>query len=218
MSLFGTVVNGQKTDAENAACPQDAAPETCSKPVVPYEPIISAWDKLLYPAKYTEGGLEVYTCGNNDCTSVAKRTMPFSEWGGVEAMVNMALFGSTDANDVSSWSSDSLIGAYHYHVPISAGTLSANASRMVSILPFPVITMLNEVQYINGAPDMIGNILARSLPDYFAYQIGVEMLSIGQGAFSGQTKTEMPASYRANLTEKARALANLREKSSESTP
>jgi len=214
MSLFGTVVNGQKTDAETAACPQDAAPEACVKPVTPYEPLITTWDKLFYPRKYTQSGVEVYTCLNDDCTKIGTRTISLANWGGIQYIINIALFGSENEDDLTSWTNNSLIGSYYSRTPLETNTISPASAGLVAGLPFPIMTMLNEVQYIKGAPEMIGHILARTLPDYFAYQMAVEMLSIGQGAFSAQTKTEMPSSYRANLTDKARLLAGLREKTS----
>jgi conjugative transfer pilus assembly protein TraH len=212
MSLFGTVVNKPKSSMDAGSCPTDAAPESCDMPVIPYESIIPAWDKLFDPMRYGPAdGTQVYTCNNDDCTDVGRRSISISEWAGVSAAVNLALFGTQDATDRTSWTSDSLIGAYANHVPVGSGTLSTRAKQLVNIVPFPVITMLNEVQYINGAPEMIGNILAQSLPDFFSYQMGVELLGIGQNAFSGQTKTEMPSSYRATLTEKARALSGMRK-------
>lgn len=207
MGLYGVVIlNPEKSPAEQ--CAPGTSPERCSKEPEIFAPTITKWDNLLYPKKYHEAGVPVISCANSDCRKTTTTTIAPAVWGGVTDAVNIGLFGSASGGPTVT--SDSIVGAYvHKTAP---NNLNTYAKAIVGMVPMPILSMMQEIQDIPGAPMTLGYQLAEILPQYFAYQMALELQGIGANVFSGQTKTEMPASYEENLKQKSAELNMLRPK------
>ena len=129
--------------------------------------------------------------------------MPLSEWGGVQDIVNIALFGTVDIHNVSTYTPDSLIGSFILKRPIgqNGANLSVRARQMADIIPMPIILMLMELQKTPGAAKTLGLQLSLQLPKYFEYIIALELLNIASNTFSNQTEVEMPEHFRTQLSD-----------------
>lgn len=203
MGLYGVAVFNP--DPKGESCPAGTPPERCVKLVEKKEPTITTWDNLMYPRKHHENGVPAWTCGGSECRDLTGTFIPLSTWGGVEDAVNVALFGSPLMPlSPQMTTPDSLVGSF-VHKSTSA-TLSPSAMRIAKIIPMPVLSMLTEVQHIEGAAMTLGMHLSDALPRYFAYQMALEMQGIGANVFSGQTAKDMPTEFRTNLMQKAQNL------------
>lgn len=211
MGLFGTTVNRSADAGES--CGAGVNPEGCDQPVQTYPSKIANWDQLLKASRFSPGGVGIYSCLNEDaeCTKIdSSRKLPISEWGGVEDIVNQALFGTTKPEVRSSWTDNSIVGSFANKRPLTAGSLDARSQAILDLTPFPLLHFLLEAQKIPGAPEQIGMIVAQFLPDYFGYMLGIELLTIGKSAFTEQTKAMMPEGYAAELKLKEDALMRMR--------
>lgn len=215
MGLFGTVVIA-KDQATGAACPSGTPAERCDQPPETRGASIAEWDQLFKPAKDGAGaGVKVWTCANADCTSINSGTIPIASWSGVDGFINMGLFGTLDPTVPSSYTANSLVGAFIHRAPINNTTMNPQARALMSISPVPILSALMEVQKIKGGPELLGLQIAAMLPDFISYQLGVELMTIGHNVFSAQTATTMPESYARNLQMKAQSLAKMRPKNSD---
>lgn len=208
MSLFGTLVLPEPDP--NAKCDATASPQTCDKPPQ-YKESILTWAQILRTRTTSPNGLDVYTCANEQCTRINTRQMSLSEWGGVEDIVNTALFGTTDVENRGSWTDNSIIGSFALKRPLGASnTLDARSKIILDMMPFPLLRMLFEAQKIPGAPEQIGIIVAKYLPSYFEYVMAIELMKIGKSAFVEQTEASMPDNYKEQLLLKEKDLYSMR--------
>lgn len=207
MGLFGTNVMRAKDDG--AKCDDGASDIGCDLPSLPFTKTITVWDQVFNPRGTTAGGLQVYECLNetDGCDKIQPRTIPYSEWGGVQDTINNALYGTTTPESRSTWTDNSIIGSFANKRPLGNGNqLDARSQQILNLSPFPIMPYLLEVQKIPGAAEQIGVILGQFLPRYFSYQLGIELLSTGNAAFNAQTKANMPESYANELNSKAQML------------
>lgn len=203
MGLYGVAIFNP--DPKGESCPPGTPAERCVKLVEKKEPTITTWDNLMYPRKHHENGVPVFQCGGADCRDVTASNISLATWGGVEDAVNIALFGNPSLPLTGEMTTpDSLVGSFVHKS--SSATLSASAKRIANIIPMPILSMLTEVQHIDGAAMTLGMHLSDALPRYFAYQLAVEMQGIGANVFSGQTAKDMPTEFRVNLSQKAQNL------------
>ncbi len=215
MGLFGTVVIAKDKNSA-VSCPAGTPAERCDQPPETRGASIAEWDQLFKPAKDGAGaGVKVWTCASADCTSINSGTIPIASWSGVDGFINLGLFGTLDPTVPSSYTSNSLVGAFIHRVPLSNATINPQARALLRISPVPIVSALMEVQKIKGGPELLGLQIAAMLPDFVSYQLGVEMMTIGHNVFSAQTATTMPESYARNLQMKAQSLAKMRPKNTD---
>ena len=208
MSLFGTVVLPEPDP--NAKCDPTASPQTCDKPPQ-YKESILTWPQVLRTRAVSKNGLDVYSCGNQSCTAITTRQMSLSEWGGVEDIVNIALFGTTEPENRSNWTENSIIGSFALKRPLGASnTLDSRSQMILNMMPFPLLRLLLEAQKIPGAPEQIGIIVSKYLPSYFEYIMAIELMKIGKSAFLEQTEASMPDNYKEQLLLKEQDLMTMR--------
>lgn len=209
MSLFGTIV--VSSPDPGAQC-GDADPQRCDMPTLQFYPVVS-WEQIFKPRANTPNGIELWACQNESqgCTKLKTEVLPLVQWGGIEDNINIALFGSTTPENRSTWLPNSLIGSYALKQPLGSGNnLDARSKRLIDLIPLPIVNMLNETQRIGGAAEDMGLMLSRMLPDYFAYQLGQEILQLGRNTFTAQSKVPMPDFYRAALEAEAQKLMKYR--------
>lgn len=214
MSLYGTTIVAPPPKS-GQACPAGSSPERCDQLPEKYGPTIYQWDQLFYPRKHSETGVKILSCFNAQCSTVGASELSLAAWGGVEEFVNIALFGVTEPSDESSYTADSLIGAFVHKTAGSSTSFSPKARALERVIPFPLVHALLELQKIKGAPATLGKQVATMLPKYFAYQMAVEFMSIGKNAFSGQTTVNMPVEYSDQMTDKSNQLIAMRPKEHE---
>lgn len=208
MGLYGVVIINPETNTPSN-CSGTTPPERCVKEPETFEPTITRWDNLMYPARFDPDGVMVRSCGGSDCRSVPPARLPLATWGGVTEIINRALFGTSDIpTSKADVSPDSVVGMFVHKS--GEGALSASARSLISVAPLPIINLMMETQDIEGASMTLGIQLAEVLPQYLAYKMAVEFQGIGANVFSGQTKKDMPALYERNLKEKARQLDTLK--------
>lgn len=208
MSLFGTLVLTEPDP--NVQCDATASPQTCDKPPQ-YKESILTWPQVLRTRQVAADGMDVYTCADQNCTRVNTRQMPLSEWGGVEDIVNLAMFGTTEPENRGSWTSTSIIGSFALKRPLDASNSLDTRSRMIlELMPFPLLRMLLEAQKIPGAPEQIGIIVSKYLPSYFEYVLAIELMRIAKTAFLEQTEASMPDNYKDQLLLKEKEIYSMR--------
>lgn len=212
-SVFGTIIMEGVPEGADTCAPGTAA-ERCEVPPRELASTVQHWDKLLRPRIASPNGVAIWKCINysDGCTKVRTGTMTLNEWGGVDDVVNLALFGTTTPTNPASYTSDSLIGAFMNKRPINDGgsNLSARARQMIGIIPMPIVLMLMELQKTPGAIQLLGQNLAQQLPKYFEYTLGLEILNIAGNTFTNQTEVDMPATYRAALERMTAQLSAMR--------
>ena len=201
-SVFGTMIVRGKEEGDGD-CSAGTSAERCDNKPVNIRSSISKWEKLLKARTHSPDGTSMVRCINADCTKTETRTVPLSEWGGVQDIVNIALFGTVDIHNASSYTPDSLIGSFILKRPIgqNGGNLSVRARQMADIIPMPIILMLMELQKTPGAAKTLGLQLSLQLPKYFEYIIALELLNIASNTFSNQTEVEMPEHFRTQLSD-----------------
>ena len=214
MSLYGTTIVAPPTNT-GQPCPAGVSPERCDQLPEKYGPTIYQWDQLFSPKKHSDSGVKILGCLDSECSKVKATELSLSAWGGVEEFVNLALFGVTEPGDESTYTTDSLIGAFVHKTAVTKTSLSPKARALERVIPFPLVHALLELQKIKGAPATLGQQVAKMLPKYFSYQLAVEFMSIGKNAFSGQTVTNMPDDYAKEMADKSSQLIGIRPKESE---
>lgn len=206
MGLYGVVIyNPDKTQA----CPAGAAAESCVQDIEIKPPTITTWDNLMFPRKHSQDGVKVWQCAGSDCRNVVTSNIPFNSWGGAEEAVNLGLFGTSELPVTrAQMSADSLVGAVLQKTDPS--NLSQHARIIMKIVPMPILNLLMEAQSVPGAPEALGYQLADILPQFFAYQLALELHTIGSNVFATDTKKTMPGQYAEALRAKARDLMAIR--------
>lgn len=211
-ALFGTTI--YPTTQSGETCGSGVNAERCENPPRLYGPTIATWDQLFKPRQHSQNGLTVWQCAssNSECTEISAVSVSLAQWGGVEDAINVALFGVADSANRSAWTSTSLVGSFVHKNPITdnGSNLNAQARNLLSTLPFPLLTMLMEVQHIPGAAETLGILVSKHLPDYYAYQLGVDLMGVAQSTFTGQVKAEAPEHFREEINRKGLMLNNLR--------
>lgn len=209
MGLYGVSIFNP--DRSGQACPAGTPAERCVKEVERFAPTITTWDNLLYPRKHDEQGTMVLTCAGSDCRSVSPQRLPLSSWGGVTDAVNMGLFGTVDLPATPAETTpDSIVGTFVHKN--GGAILNSQAQALTRIITAPILSMMMEVQNMDGAALLLGYQFAEVLPQYLAYKMAIELQGIGANVFSGQTKTDMPDNYAVNLKLKAEGLNAIRPK------
>ena len=138
---------------------------------------------------------------NEGCTRVVPSKMTLAEWGGVEDIVNLALFGTTEAYNAAAYTSDSLIGSFIHKQAINenGSNLSVRARQMIAVIPMPILLMLMELQKTPGAAQTLGLVLSQQLPKYFEYIIAMELLNIAANTFTNQTEVDTPEDFKKQI-------------------
>lgn len=218
MGLFGTQIIGVDP-ANGQLCDASVPKERCNFPPRDIGPTITDWDQLFRPAQDgSSPGVKVLRCADTACITVTDGILPISAWSGVDGFIRMGLFGTTDSNASSStYTPDSIIGAFVHKTPLTNETASPQARAIISIAPVPILNALMKVQKIPNGPELFGLQLAEMLPDFVAYKLGLDILTIGNNVFSGQTGPNMPADYERNLILKSQSLTKMRPKGTELT-
>lgn len=219
MGLFGTVIvlpDANSDDGQHAqanACGAGVTDERCDRPAEIIGPTIPNWETLFFPRKYGQdsfAGTRVLRCNNDTtCNRPSPALLPLSSWGGLDAAINVAMFGTEtpDTVGINGYTADSLVGSIIHG---STGSLSHSAQRLSAVSPIPIQRFLLEVQKSKGAVDLLGREIARVLPEFFAYQIGVEFLAIGKNISTKQTEAVIPQEYKDELREKSKTLESFR--------
>lgn len=199
-SIFGTLIVRSKEEGEEE-CVAGTAKERCDHKPIPIESTVTKWEKVLKARSTSPDGVKMLICTNSKCTKVEERIVPHSEWGGVEDIVNIALFGTVDIHNVASYTPDSLIGSFILKRPIdkNGSNLSVQARKLVEIIPMPIILMLTELQKTPGAAKTLGLQLSMQLPKYFEYVFALEIMNIASRTFSNQNEVDMPENFKAQL-------------------
>ena len=206
-SIFGTLIVRAKED-DDKPCDAGVAGERCDNPPLPLSSTISRWDKLLKARSHSPDGVSLRRCTNATCSKTIVEKVPLSEWGGVQDMINIALFGTVDIHNPSLYTPDSLVGSFilKRQINTNGSNLSPRARQMAAIIPIPVLLMLMELQNTPGAARSLGLQLSMQLPKYFEYILALELLNIGNNTFSNQNVVDMPDDFKTNLTEMSRQL------------
>lgn len=206
-SIFGTLIVRGKED-DDKPCDAGVAGERCDNPPLPLSSTISRWDKLLKARSHSPDGVSLRRCTNATCSKTIVEKVPLSEWGGVQDMINIALFGTVDIHNQSLYTPDSLVGSFilKRQINTNGSNLSPRARQMAAIIPIPVLLMLMELQNTPGAARSLGLQLSMQLPKYFEYILALELLNIGNNTFSNQNVVDMPDDFKTNLTEMSRQL------------
>lgn len=222
MGLYGTVIvlpgASNPPDGKTGQCGTDVPEERCDVPAEPNFATIPTWDVLFNPRAHASNGVPVWSCGGQNCTQPVSSTIPLSEWGGVQDAINTAMFGTADPSGPSEYTDDSIVGSILAGGKKKKGdtpagtlaTLSEKAKNFLDIAPMPIYRMLLEVQKSPGAVDLLGHQIAKALPDYLAYQLGVELLAIGKNVFTKQSKVSPPEYFLKELDYKSRSLSAFR--------
>lgn len=213
MGLFGTVIvlPDIGSDEASASCGGAVTSERCDRPAEFLGPSIASWDMLFYPRRYSNSeGVSVWKCNDNTtCNRPKSARIALSSWGGVDAAINRAMFGTETPESVgiTGYSNDSLVGSIIHG---NTGNLSQEALRLSAVSPIPIQRLLLEVQNSKGAVDLLGREIARVLPDFFAYQMGVEFVAIGKNIVTKQSEAIVPEEYKSELQSKSLELENRR--------
>ncbi|NVZ11502.1 conjugal transfer protein TraH [Allochromatium humboldtianum] len=210
MGLYGTVIvlpDADSNEASTNTCPSGVSAERCDKPAEYLGASIPTWDVLFYPRRHVKDGVPVWKCGGENCTRPITGNIPLGTWGGVEDAVNLAMFGVAEPTGVADYTADSIVGSI---LNGGEGGLSTRARQLLAVMPMPIYRQLLEIQKSPGAVAMIGEQVAKFLPDFFAYQMGVEFVNIGKNVFTKQTKATPPPAFEAELKEKSAALIAIR--------
>ena len=206
MSAFGTLIVPK--ESKPGACPAGTAPEQCSNGPEPWGPTFDQWDQFFNPKAHFSDGFPVHACQSSDCEVIAPGKISFAAWGGVKEIVYKGMFGVTDPHTDTNFTPDSLVGVFTTKSETAA--LSTHAKTLIKITPAPILNMLMEVQKIPGGPRQLGLQIAEMLPDFIAFQLGAELMTIGHNAFTAQNKADMPASYQNALMLKSKGLQQMR--------
>lgn len=206
LGLFGTVIV-TPAPSTGATCPE-SSPERCDQPPLPYGPVIAEWGQLFDPEKFSDAGVKVYKCADSACEKMTTGNIPLSSWGGVQKVINLAMFGVENPSTVSSssYTPNSIVGSYVHKVPLTNSSIDPRSKKLIEILPLPILNAMMEVQHIKGGPELLGLQIANMMPQYFEYLLATELLTIGNNVFSAQSKTSPPAGYQENLYLKAQTL------------
>jgi len=212
MGLFGTTVvlpDAENTTSTAQTCGNGVPDARCDIPGKEYGPVIATWDELLQPRKYTKNGVVVYKCGGQNCSAPITGSLSLAAWGGVEDAINLAMFGAADISSITynDFTSDSIAGSI---LDGTGGTLSTRAKSLLAIVPAPVYVSLLEVQKSPMAVEMLARKISAYLPDFLAYQMGIEFIKIGNNVFTEQIKANKPDGYDRNLREKVALLSQIR--------
>lgn len=209
-SIFGTMIIRGK-DESDGQCTEGTSAERCDNKPQIVRSSITRWEKLLKARTHSPEGSSMVRCMNDDCTKTETMLVPLSEWGGVQDIVNLALFGTVDIHNTSTYAADSLIGSFILKRPIghNGANLSVRARQMADIIPMPIILMLMELQKTPGAAKTLGLQLSMQLPKYFEYIIALELLNIASNTFTNQTEVEMPEHFRIQLTDMSAQLNSM---------
>jgi conjugative transfer pilus assembly protein TraH len=201
-SIFGTVVVRSK-EASDGECTAGASSERCDNKPLVIGSAVSHWDKLLRARSASPQGVGMWRCSNYNegCTRVVSYKMTLAEWGGVEDIVNLALFGTTEAYNSAAYTSDSLIGSFIHKQAINenGSNLSVRARQMIAVIPMPILLMLMELQKTPGAAQTLGLVLSQQLPKYFEYIIAMELLNIAANTFTNQTEVDTPEDFKKQI-------------------
>lgn len=209
-SIFGTLIVRAKEDTDKP-CEAGVAGERCDNAPLPIGSTLTRWDKLLKARSHSPEGVSLLRCTNATCTTTQVQRVPLSEWGGVQDIVNLALFGTTDIHNQSLYTPDSLVGSFilKRQINTNGSNLSPRARQMAEIIPIPALLMLMELQNTPGAARSLGLQLSMQLPKYFEYILALELLNIGANTFSNQNVVDMPDEFKRNLTEMSRQLDSM---------
>lgn len=209
MALYGTQIvlpNAVKESSGSSACGAGAAAERCeNKGHVRYPTIVSL-AKFVNP---DADGLPVYTCGDSKCSTMVESTMTKSEWGGVNAFLNEAMFGVAEPAVYMSYTEDSLAG---YIIHKGVGSLSTKARALLTIAPLPILTYLMEVQRWPTAVESLSHQMVAGLAPHFEYQLAAAAHAAAMNAFTVQEKAQMPEVFLAYLKARGDELSTLRPK------